>query len=312
MSKVKQQIHHKKDELQKLHAPVELEGRLRQKLSKQPKRQQKRSGKVWRSVAAGIIVSLLIGYNYQSLAYYGKKITGYDHVTSDTLQHLNDLGMGQTVNKSITFEDNVTFTIDGVIVDDNQLVMFYTLESPQSIEDHPQYDHFPNKLTGFLTNSLHESGVGEISEDGRVMKGTHSYEPPNGFAKKLTAEFFDTNKTLTFSYDPAKAMGHSIKQSINEQVVLEEGSLTFKTITASPTLTVISGTGTKALIDNIDFGQLKLVSNGEEISQFGSGYSTNITGTTFEIKYDALPTDVDQTNIELHLPNNQVIEIYTE
>ncbi|SES05953.1 protein of unknown function [Gracilibacillus ureilyticus] len=312
MSSAKQHIRQKKDQLQKTHAPAELEDRLRERLNKQPTRRPKRNGIILRSVAALIIVSLLIGYNYQSLAYYGKKIIGYDHITSDTLQHLNDLGMGQVVNKSITFEDGVRFTIDGVIVDDNQLVMFYTMESPQSIEEHPELDHQPTRITGFLTDSNHESGVGEISEDGKVMKGTHSFEPPNGFAKELTVEFFFTSDTLTFSYDPSKAMGHSIKQPINEKITLDDGHLTFKTITASPTLTRITGSGNKALIENIDFEQMRLLVNGEEISQFGTGYSTGITGTTFEMKFDALPTDYEELAIELHLPNDQVIEIYSE
>ncbi|KAB8136744.1 DUF4179 domain-containing protein [Gracilibacillus oryzae] len=310
MSRIKQLIHQKKEQLDGHQAPEETEFRLRQALNKEPKRRHTNwNMKIWQSIAALLVVSILIGYNYQSLAYYGKKIIGYDDVVSDTLQHLNELGMGQTINKSITFEDGATFTIDGIIVDDNQLVMFYTLESPQSIEKNPEFDHTPNKISGFLTDSNHESGMGEVSEDGKVVKGTHSFEPPNGFAKELTVEFFNTSKSITFAYDPVKALGHSIKQSINEKVQLDNDQLAFQSITASPTLTRISGTGSKAVVENLDFSKIKLIINGEEISQLGSGYSTDLTGTTFELKFEALPTDLEQMNIELHMPNGQVIDI---
>lgn len=312
MGRMKQQFEREKEQLQKVHAPKELESRLRNRLDHLPNQKQRRSGKVWRRLAALIIISILIGYNYQSLAYYGKKIIGYDHVISNTLQQLNDSGMGQTINKSITFEDGTTFTIDGIIVDKNQLIMFYTLESPSSIVKNTEYDHQPINITGFLTNASHESGMGEVSEDEKVIRGTHSFETPNGFAKELTVHFHETTETLTFSYNPEKAMGHTIKQTINEKVILNEALLTFQTIEASPTSTIIKGKGDKELIESLNFEQMELIVNGEKINLLSNGYSTNITGTTFEITYDAIPTDSNPLEVTLHLPNDQVLKIYRD
>ncbi len=73
MGRMKQQFEREKEQLQKVHAPKELESRLRNRLDHLPNQKQRRSGKIWRRLAALIIISILIGYNYQSLAYYGKK-----------------------------------------------------------------------------------------------------------------------------------------------------------------------------------------------------------------------------------------------
>ncbi|WP_347834986.1 hypothetical protein [Gracilibacillus sp. JCM 18860] len=57
---------------------------------------------------------------------------------------------------------------------------------------------------------------------------------------------------------------------------------------------------------------MELIVNGEKINLLSNGYSTNITGTTFEITYDAIPTDSNPLEVTLHLPNDQVLKIYRD
>ncbi|SEN72770.1 protein of unknown function [Amphibacillus marinus] len=311
MDKVKELFYHRKQQLNQIQAPAELEQRLSQALIKQPKSVRLfRMKKLWRYATAFIIMILIINHAAPSLAYYGKKLLGYDHIISDTLQHLNEGGLGQAINKSLVFENGLRFTVDGVMVDDNQLVMFYTLESPKPLQDNPNYDVTPQQLTGFLTNASAISGVGEYSEDGKKLKGVQTFAPPNGFARALTIEFWGTNQTLTFTYNPAQALGHSIKQSIRKSVKLDGGSLTIQTLTASPTQTKIAGRGDKAVIEGLTLDQIKLLINNEEVVWLGSSIKTGITGTTFEINYDALPTDLATITLKLMFPDGQIVTIY--
>src|SRR5690625_7156654 len=76
-----------------------------------------------------------------------------------------------------------------------------------------------------------------------------------------------------------------VKQAIKESITVNQGKVTFSSITASPTVTVISGT---ANFQNIPFEQIKLIANGETIAWQGSRTSTGLR-TTFSIRYDALP-----------------------
>ncbi|QGH34708.1 DUF4179 domain-containing protein [Gracilibacillus salitolerans] len=300
MSNLKKQMQKEKKQLKSMQAPNQLEDRLRTSINSQQIRYPERKNFLWKSVAAIIIFSILIGYNYQGLAYYGKKIMGFDNVDviSNTLQNLNEAGMGQTVNKSITLENGVTFTVNGVMVDDNQLIIYYTATSKTNNLDNPEVDFVPIKISGFLTNSTMSSGAGTLSDDESSIKGTYFFEPPNGLAKKLTLHFQQSPKTLTFDYDPNKAMGASLKQKIDKRMQLNNGDLHFQTITASPTGTVIKGTTNKETVERISFDQIELVADGVQIELLGSSYGSKWSGGyKFEIRFDALPTDV--SNLEI-------------
>ncbi len=66
-----------------------------------------------------------------TLAYYGKKLIGYDMVMNGTLQELNQLGKGQEIGEAYTFQNGVTLSLDGIMLDGNQLLAFYTLYDPR-------------------------------------------------------------------------------------------------------------------------------------------------------------------------------------
>ncbi|MFD2656153.1 DUF4179 domain-containing protein [Gracilibacillus thailandensis] len=309
MSSVKKEIQKEKQQLASLHAPKHLEDRLRAALEREDSKKYNRTNVIWKFAVAIIFFSILISYSYQGLAYYGKKIIGFDNVDviSDTLQDLNEMGNGQSINESITLESGVIFTVNGVMVDDNQFILYYTVTSESNNLDDPELDYTPIKLSGFLTNSHMDSGAANLSEDKSTVKGTYSFEPPNGFAKELTLHFQMSDKTLTFDYDPNKAMGASFKQRIGQRMDYDNGYVDFETITASPTTTVIRGSTTKEMIDQNLFDQLELVADGNKIEPMGSDYSSKWTGGyQFEIRYDALTTDVSHLEISSNVSEERI------
>ncbi len=60
------------------------------------------------------------------MAYYSKKILGVDPVLNGTLKQLNEEGLGQPVDETITLTNETKFTVNGVMTDENQLILFYT------------------------------------------------------------------------------------------------------------------------------------------------------------------------------------------
>ena len=78
---------------------------------------------------------IFVGYNYNGFAYYGKKIMGFDDLMSGTLAELNEEGMGQTIGKSVLLEDGTEFTVDGIMTDANQLILYYTLTNTKETDD---------------------------------------------------------------------------------------------------------------------------------------------------------------------------------
>ena len=307
MSSLKKAIEVERNHVQQVNAPPELEQRLQFALEKTNKKRLKhRFAWKWIAIASVFLLSLLVVNHHEGLTYYGKKILGFDHIVSQTLQELNDKGMGQVVDKSITFSNGVTFTVDGVMTDDNQIVMYYTAETAEGHITDLDKDFQPIRLTGFLTDSFHEHGMGNISEDGKTIKGTHSFAPPNGFAKQLTLHFLHTDETLIFSYDPSKALATMIEVKIGQEVTINGTTLKFNQIKASPTMTRIEGKW-NGNIEQAELHSAELYVNHELISQHGIGYTTNWRGNTFELRYDALSTPVE--NIELVFQNGEKIRI---
>ena len=182
MSDIEKERLNEKNSLNKVTAPVELEERLRQALDNVPIK-KKRKPK-WPLALVALLFLSLVGYNYNGLAYYGKKIMGFDDLMSGTLAELNEEGMGQTIGKSVLLEDGTEFTVDGIMTDANQLILYYTLANLDEIED----ISFAT-ITGFLTKSHRGGGTSIINEEQSEIKGQMSFDPVSPFAKKLTLEF---------------------------------------------------------------------------------------------------------------------------
>lgn len=303
----------KKKDIDNIKVPEELESRLYKVLESSS--QTKVRKKNWRiAVTVACIVFLLVGYNFNALAYYGKKLLGYDNVMNGTLRQLNELGKGQPIGKSHTFTNGVTVTLDGVMVDENQLLVFYTVKDPDGAVN--EKDHFIMTIKGFIREYNPEGGQGEMNEEKTEVKWIYSFEKPSVFEKTLKLELmYFNNKNyekgeIRFSIDPNKAMGHTLKQTINKTVKAGDTKLHLVSIVASPTKTVLHGKiqniielakdqilGERLRPNSVN---IKLIANGQEVDWQGGGMSTDMKGIRFHSEYDALPDDLTslQLNIE--------------
>lgn len=305
MNEIEKLLNDKKSHMDNIEIPKELESRLYEALESTSTAKRKKRN--WKPiVAVACIMFLLIGYNFNALAYYGKKLLGYDQVMNGTLKQLNELGKGQPIGKSYTFNNGITVTLDGIMVDENQLLAFYTVKDPKGAVD--EIRHISMSVKGFIREYNPESGMGEMNDEKTEIKWVHSFEKPSAFEKRLRLDILLLEENnivkgeITFSIDPNKAMGHTLKQNINETLKAGDTKLRLESVVASPTKTVLYGSiqniielakdqilGERLCPNNID---IRLIANGQEIDRQGGGMSTDMKGIKFHSEYDALPRDL--------------------
>jgi hypothetical protein len=300
---VEERLADEKTRIASITAPDELEMRLRNALNSAPPKRTKRMAPIWKVAAVVLLVTVISGQNYNAFAYYGKQLFGFDELLQGTtLQQLNEKGMGQNINKKTMLVDGTELTLNGIMADANQFIMYYTLTNPKGLEDMSVDAFRPTKISGFLTDSNVVSGTSLINEEHTEIKGTMSFDSVNPFSKKLTLHFWQqlvengqmSEGTVTFPYNPNEAMQAQIKQSINKKINVDKGSITFKSITATPTMTVIKGKLDVENFDRVNLGLhgIQLMVNGTPVEILGSGSQSSLGGRTFDIRFDTLPKEL--------------------
>ena len=288
MAKIENMLKRQGEKFNRIEPPEEMEERLRQALEHSSRR--KRAGKMWFPKVAVLIIALfLFGSQIDTFAYYGKKLLGYDQVMSGT-------------------------TLDGIMLDDNQMLVFYTMKDPKGTVDE-LYLHHSMSLKGLFKEYQMHSGQGNMNEEKTEMKNMFQFQTPLFFEKKLKLAFSLGEGTqreigeIPFTLDWTKAMGHTIKKPLNEILEVDGNKIRFDSITASPTTTVIKGQiqsiwelardemkGERMRPNHID---LKLLANGKEVPEQSSGMSTDMKGITFHQEFDALPKDLKELQLQL-------------
>lgn len=308
MNKIENVLREKKEEFKDIKAPDNLEDMLKYVLDNK-KVVKRKKGKLSRVIAI-CLVFLLIGYNFDAFAFYGKKLLGFDNVMSRTLKELNEEGKGQIIDKSYEFKNGIKVTLDGIMIDDSQLIAFYT------IEDHSGEAIIPRlQLKGLIKEYTPEGGVGEYNEKRNIIKYIQSFESPHFYERtlKFNLHLFEENinetGTIKFKIDRDKAMGNTLKASIDKTIQTERENIHFDSILASPTRTVIKGSIqnifelAKAVIseDRIrpNHIETKLYANDKELQFQGGGISTDHKGITFHHEYDPLPKNLESLKLEL-------------
>lgn len=312
MNKLESLLNKEKSKLNHLDTPDDFESRISHAVKNRHTKRRCFNNKWVIKVAIVMLAVALTGYHIDTLAYYGKKMIGYDNVMSGTLKELNELGKGQMIGKSYTFKSGASITLDGIMLDDNQLLAFYTIQDPNGKVD--EIDININDMKGLKSYYKHH-GHGEMNDEKTEIKWMMSYETPFFFEKRLTWSFdlWEENRRevgeIKFTLNRNKAMGSSLKKHINKQIKMNEASIDFKFITASPTITSIEGEIQNILelaIDEIkdrrlmpDAIDIRLVADGKELPRISGGMSTNMKGITFHKEFDALPTNLNQLQIKL-------------
>lgn len=299
MERIERLLAEERERIETISAPDQLEERLRRALARMPAKPKRRRPSRWTAAAIAMAILLsTVGYHYEAFAYYGQRLLGFDEVMSDTLKDLNAAGLGQTVARHTVLQDGTIFTVNGVMADANELILYYTLRHPDGISEQMQQGFRLSRLTGFLTDSLGRRGVSAMNEEQTEMVGSMGFDAVSPFAKKLTLHYAEpaegnvtVDGSLSFPYHPSKALQTQIKQSIQKKVTVDQGKVTFGSITATPLSTVVKGTWH---VDNLSrvqlpFDDIALIANGKPVLLEGSGYSSTIRGRTFELRYGPLP-----------------------
>ncbi|AZK48474.1 DUF4179 domain-containing protein [Paenibacillus lentus] len=306
--RLEERLKEEKMRLDSVTAPKELETRLRDALNKtDSQRAKRRVPPLWKAAAVALLFLVVFGYHYDAFAYYGKKLLGFDELIGGSqLQELNEQGLGQLIGKTTKLENGTVVTIDGIMADANQLIMYYTLTNSKGLENDGGEIFRASRITGFLTNSYVQSGTSIINEEHTEIKAMRTFEPVNPFAKQLTLHYREQlpgnqekEGSISFPYDLNKAMNTEVKQSIRKTFKVDKGEITFGSITATPTLTSIKGSLHVENFDRVSsaLNDIELIANGIPVNQVGSGYGTSIKGTRFELQYEPLPKELNSLEL---------------
>lgn len=238
MIDVEKALFEKKDELEMLEIPDNMEQKLRDALSKNSSRLPTR----W--IAVALVIVLIFSYSFDTLAYYGKKFTGYDEVMNGSIKKLNEDGRGQDINKSCVFSNGIEVTLTGILFDDKELLAFIKMHSTKDkLASHlPLYNLKGIKPLGYNM----KSGQGTFIDDYTVVF-TQSFEAPKFYEKWMKLDIIYVNsgrsevKSIAFTLNRNKAIKQEIKKDIDKQVQIGDYYIKFDSISASGMSTNING-----------------------------------------------------------------------
>lgn len=313
MDSVEERLAQQKLSMDNLEIPEDFEARLRRAVYD---RAMLKRGRVRKMVlVAACILLLIIASQSDTLAYYGQRLLGYDQVMNGTLQELNKLGKGQKIEQSYQFKNGPLLTLDGVMLDDNQLIAFYTIKGSAADFEHIYITDIDGKLFSYNYRSY----IGELTADGTAIKYLASFDPPYFIEKELCLRFVwedpearagtVENGQISFTLNRKQAMGHTLKKEINHSVNIAGREIRFESILASPTSTVVKGviqypwelardqiSGERIRPQTVE---IQLIANGHIMSALGSGMSTNMNGIRFKHEFDTLPAHLEKLQIQL-------------
>ena len=253
MKNIEEKLKLKKLDIDNIEIPDDLEGRLRSALSLVEIETQKPSHKLsWflrhKTIAAAIIlVAVMSVLNYDVFAYYGKKILGYDKITSGSFKVLNELGKGQEINKSYKFKNGTEVILDGVMFDNNKLTIMYRFigESQDKIEDLSI-----SSLKGYFKRYNMVSGQGIISDDKKEITWIQDFQPLSVIDRNLTFNILSNSNdiskgeegSISFKINMDKAIKRTVYSKINKTIESQGVKYKFTTLSASQMSVLIDGT----------------------------------------------------------------------
>ncbi len=313
MNDIEKALRNKKAEFERIETPAEMESLLKQALQGKKKRIS------YRPVAAILITVLIFTYNFDVIAYYGKRFAGYDQITIGALNKLNEEGRGQEIGKSCSFSNGASVTIDGIMFDDNELLVFYKLQtSSGKLEEIIQAGLPWFSIHGLKPMGYHyTSGEGIIVDD-QTMTFIDTMEPIMFYEKWLR---FDIQmmvngepeiQSVSFTLDRDRAMERTAKLMLNAEAVLGDCRVVFDEFTASVMSSMIKGRiipqsdealerynpGTAEGSMEIPHLVYDIVSDEGEVMQFSGGQSASGGNITFTGRSDALPKDFKTLQIK--------------
>lgn len=310
MDNLERLLNESKKELDKLEIPEEIESKLKNSLENIPKR--KRKINIRGRVAVFIIAIIIIGFNVDTLAYYGKQLIGYENIMDGTLMELNELGKGQIIDKSYTLEDGTKVILDGVMLDDNNFVAFYTIKNLAGSIENANID-LRIEIEDKFGKIYNRSGSGLFNEDKGEINWVMNCEKPKFLIRNMILKIYSKDVgemgEIDFKIDRNKAMGHTLNVNINKEIEVDGKRIKVESLMASPISTVIKGKmqdtndlileeikGERFMFEKLE---LALIVDGKGVQIKSSSISSGIKGSKFDISFDALPKDAKEIQIKL-------------
>jgi hypothetical protein len=252
MKNVEEQLYMKKVDINNLEVPCELEDRLRNALnSVENIKREPVNKKPWlmrhKGIAAALAFLIFLSiYNYDVLAYYGKKIMGYDEITYGNFKELNEMGMGQEINKSYKYKNGAEVFVDGVMIDENKLIVMYRIVAD---DDNKFYEMLPPRLNGVVSKCQYMGGQGQENEEGTEVRWIGEFKPPFILDRYLSFSITSTSRDesngetaeITFKLDMNKAIKSEVEAHLNESVEVQGIKYNFTTISATPMSVLLEG-----------------------------------------------------------------------
>lgn len=304
MDRVEEALRDKKAEFEKIEAPAEMEQLLKQALHGR----RRKIG--FRPAVAALIAVLIFTYNFDVLAYYGKKFTGYDRITIGALSRLNGEGRGQEIGKSCLFSNGVEVTIDGIMFDENELVVFYKVHcSSGKLEDVLRANLPQLHISGIKPLGYYSTGGHGVIVDEQNMTFIDTMEPPRFYEKWLEIDIqmiinnaYET-RSVSFMLDRTKAMERTVRLDLKAEAVLGDYKIIFDEFTASSMSSQLKGRiipqteeALRAFMpetaeESMEAPHLRfdIISDIGEVTQFSGGQSASEGNITFTCQGDALP-----------------------
>lgn len=304
MNNIEDILSEKGKDLKKIKAPDEMETRLRNALKTNKTRKRNNNFKKIVSIAAVLFLVFSI-LNFDTLAYIGKRFFGYDEILSNDIEKLNELGEGQTIGKSQKITDDIMVYLDGVMLDDTQLLVFYRVEKKDGKIDEI-HANIPS-IYSIIDRCYHQHSTGKMNEDKTGISYVASYETPGLFSKKFNfegvVEYENKNYEfdIEFKLDRNKAVGKTAKVKINKKIDIGSTNVVIKKLIVSPTQTIIEGNLETKFDKNSMYRErahpdidIKLIADGNKVINYsGKNISSSIKGTKFSCEYESLAENIE-------------------
>lgn len=311
MNKLEKALEDKKIEIGDIHAPDNFEEIIREKLEFNKKKNKRFN---ITKIASVFIMIIILGYNSSTLAFYGRNLLGYENVMNDTLLELSNLGQGQVIDKEVVFFDGLRVRLDMIMLDGNGLILFYSIKDESGKIDIEDID-LSTSIKGLFYNPGY-GGYGEYIESENEQRWVLiTSQRPKIFNQRISfgINYNNAYEEIEFKLDRRLAVGETIRFNVDKRIEILGREIEVEEISASSVSTIVSGNlqsivslgrdifnKDRVFYDRID---MSLMADGVEVEKLGSGLSTNLKGTNFSIRFDALPEGTNNISLVLNSLN---------
>ncbi|CAH0117624.1 MULTISPECIES: DUF4179 domain-containing protein [unclassified Paenibacillus] len=307
-----------------------FEAHVRSGIARARRSKRKRLRVVWGTAAACLLL-LLVPVTMSVSPAFAALVSELPGVSTLMQWFSGDRGLQNAVQNDliqpigVTDEhDGVSFTVDGILADESRLIVFYTLQSPEGLEERlvpslhtgnggdleyvSKYSD-PNNLREHRGGRTKENGyidfslpVGQQLPERLIVKfrpeaRKEILEPPgfSGAGRMSEAGLEEVDRSISWevAFTVDRARFESMKQTylLNETVSLQGQKITFRHAVVYPTRVQIEVEFDESNEQQIfGFGDIELVDEtGARLREMGAELGTNRQVLDFESPYFTMP-----------------------